>query len=159
MNDDHEFDSTDWREVRNAKMVEWVGDPFAVEYLMIISRAAEFFDDLIDKDKGYTDVEAINILFNLTVDLPSNPFFERYKVALVPVQRAAMNAWVDSIKLERGDEDAGKNLAYVLRWWCIELVMTVVDLLRGRDYLQSVSLEIRNFFTSYETLEEYKGKL
>lgn len=153
-----EFDSTKWREARDAKLLEWTGDPFAVDYLMIISRAAEFFDDLVDRDKSYTNAEAINILFNLTVDLPSNPFFDRYKLHLIPVQRAAMNAWVDSIHLERSD-DSGKNLAYVLRWWCIELVMTVVDILRGREYLQSVSLDIRKFFTAYESLDAYKEKL
>lgn len=153
-----EFDGAEWRKARNAKMLEWTGDPYAVEYLMVISRAAEFFDDLVDRDKDYTDADAIGVLFDLTVDLPSNPFFDRYKAHLVPVQRAAMNAWVDSIQLERSD-DSGKNLAYVLRWWCIELVMTVVDILRGREYLQSVSLDIRKFFTSYESLDAYKEKL
>lgn len=153
------FDTAGWRDRRDAKLMEWVGDAYAIEFLLHISRAAEFFDDLIDRDKPYTDGDAITVLFNLTVDLPQNPFFDRFKSDLVPIMSTALNAWVDSIHMERSGEDTGRNIAYVLRFWCIELVMAVVGILRGREYLQSVSMDIRKFFTFYETLEEYKEKL
>lgn len=153
------FDTSEWRSRRNAKLLEWTGDQQAVDFLMLISRTYEFFDDLVDRDKPYTDEMAISVLFDLTIELPRNPFYLFYKDQLIPVMATAINAWVDSIRLERSGGDTGKNIAYVLRFWCVELVMFTVLLLRGRDYLHSVSLDIRRFFTFYETLEEYKEKL
>lgn len=153
------FDTADWRDRRNEKLLAWTGDQNAVDFLMLISRTYEFFDDLVDRDKPYTDETAIGILFDLTIELPKNPFFLFYQQQLSPVMETAINAWVDSVRLERSNDDTGINIAYVLRFWCIELVMFTVRLLRGRDYLHSVSLDIREFFTFYETLEEYKEKL
>jgi hypothetical protein len=59
--------------------------------------------------------------------------------------------------MEKGS-DHEKTHAYVLRDWYMELLMYVIYLTRGREYMRSVSTEVRAFFMA-ETLEEYKEKL
>ena len=116
------------------------------------------FDDLIDKDKPIEDAHVTRVLFSLFTELPLNPFFDRYKQQLIPILVTGINAWLDANKLEQGTEN-DKVFAYVLRDWYMEFVSYVIYLLRGRDYMREVSMDVRNFFTHHETLEAYREKL
>ena len=97
-------------------------------------------------------------MFSLFTELPLNPFFDRYKQQLIPILVTGINAWLDANKLEQGTEN-DKVFAYVLRDWYMEFVSYVIYLLRGRDYMREVSMDVRNFFTHHETLEAYREKL
>lgn len=153
-----EFDSPTWRIKRNEKLAEWIGDPAAISFLLTIADAAEFFDDVVDADKPLEQGHAQRVLFALVVDLPFNPFFERYKIQLVPIMHTGINAWLDANDLEKGS-DNDKAFAYVLRDWYCELITYVIFLTKGREYMRAVSLEVRMFFTHHESLEAYKEKL
>lgn len=153
-----EFDTFEWQQLRNQKLLEWVVDPHAINFILIFSDACELFDDLIDKDKPIEDAHVTRVLFSLFTELPLNPFFDRYKQQLIPILVTGINAWLDANKLERGTEN-DKVFAYVLRDWYMEFVSYVIYLLRGRDYMREVSMDVRNFFTHHETLEAYREKL
>lgn len=151
-----EFDSPAWRIKRNEKLAEWISDPAAISFFLSVADASEFFDDVVDQDKPLEKGHAERVLFNLLTVLPLNPFFDRFKVQLCPIMHTGINAWLDATAMEK-DYDLQER-AYVLRDWNLELLMHVVYLVRGREYMRSVSLEIRKFFL-HETLEEYREKL
>lgn len=152
------FDTEEWRALRNEKLSEWLQDPYAVEFIVAIGNACEFFDDVVDRDKDLPPAEAYKVLLDLTTQLPFNPFFEQFKGQLVPLLVVCINAWVNANELEQGtDED--KNMAFSLRLSGVELVLMSIYLLRGPEYMQGVSMEVRRLFMFYETLAEYKEKL
>jgi hypothetical protein len=153
-----EFDTPEWQAVRNAKLQEWVQDPNAIRFIIDFADTCELFDDMIDRDKPLEDAHIVRVLFKVLTEIPMNPFFDCFKSQLVPIIITGINAWLDSTELENGS-DNDKVFAYVLRDWYMEFVAYVVYLTRGRDYMRSISMDIRQFFTHHETLEEYKEKM
>lgn len=152
------FDSEEWRGMRNRKLSEWISDPNAIEFVVQFADVCEVFDDLIDKDKPVTDEDLIRVLFAVLTEMPVNPFFDRHKYQLVPVIITGINAWLDANKLERGGPN-DQVFSYVLRDWYMELVALVIYLARGRDQMRAVSLQVREFFTHHESLEDYREGL
>jgi hypothetical protein len=153
-----EFDTLEWRQLRNQKLYEWIGDPNAIGFILAFGDACELFDDIIDRDKPIEDGHAVRVLFSVFTELPLNPFFNTYKLQLIPLLVTGINAWLDANDLEKGT-DNDKVFAYVLRDWYMEFVSFVIYLVRGKDYMRQVSMEVRHFFTHHETLEEYREKL
>lgn len=153
-----EFDTEAWQEARNAKLFEWTQDLNAVRFIVQVSDTGELFDDLIDKDKPITDEHIIRVLFVVLTEMPLNPFFERFKHQLIPVITTGINAWLDANVLEKGSEN-DRVFSYVLRDWYAELIAYVIYLTRGRDFMRTVSMDVRNFFTHHETLEQYREDL
>ena len=153
-----EFDSTEWRANRDAMLMQWFQDISAVKFIIDIGNTAEVWDDLVDKDKEVS-TDDINLAFyTLLIEMPVNPFFDRFKKDLIPLMIAGINAWQDANELEKGS-DNDKAIAYVLRDWYVELVMFVVYLLHGRDRARELSMDIRRFFSQHETLHAYMEKL
>jgi len=153
-----EFDSEGWRKVRNDKLLEWVGDSHAVQFILHMGQVAEVWDDLIDRDKDFDDNHIHSAFWALLIELPLNPFFDRFKGQLIPLMTVGINTWLDSNVMQDGDEEE-QIQAYVLRRWLLELSIYVVYLTRGREYAQQHSLEIRKFFTRYETFADFRAKL
>lgn len=153
-----EFDSLEWQAARDRKLLEWTKDPYAVQFITQFSDTCELFDDLIDKDKPIPEDHVVRVLFIVLTEMPVNPFFDKYKHLLIPVMVTGINAWLDANTLEKGS-DNDKVFAYVLRDWYAELIAYVIYLTRGREYLRTVSLEVRNFFTHHESLEAYRENL
>lgn len=159
INDDgHEYDTLAWQQSRNAKLLEWTGDANAVAFIIQFSDTCELFDDLIDKDKPIPDDHVVRVLFVVLTEMPLNPFFEAYKYQLIPVITTGINAWLDANVLEKGSEN-DRVFSYVLRDWYAELISYVIYLTRGRDYMRAVSMDVRQFFTHHETLEQYREDL
>lgn len=153
-----EYDSTEWRALRNSLLHLWVNDIHAVNFLLTIGNVAEVWDDLIDGDKEVTP-DALNRTFmSVLTQLPLNPFFDKHKFQLVPLMVTGINTWQDSDLLAKGNE-TDKAMAYVLRDWYVELVMFVVYLLHGYDAMRKVSMEARKFFSQHESLQDYMEKL
>ena len=154
-----EFDTPAWCDLRNRKLAEWVPDAHARNFFIAFGDICELFDDVIDRDKPIEDEHAIRVLFTVLVDLPLNPFFNAHKQHLIPLMITGINAWLDANKIEKGGTREQKVFSFVLRDWCMELLSFIIYLQRGRDYMRSVSMEIRHFFTHHETLEEYLEKI
>ena len=154
MAQDPEFDTEAWRDLRDARLREWVGDEGAVEFIRIFGDICEVFDDLWDQDKPVTKADLERTLFNVLVHLPLNPFFSQFRHALCPIIVTGINAWLDANELEKGDRN-DRVFAYVMRDWYMELVSFVVFLTRGQEFMREISPEARRFFTHQETLEQY----
>lgn len=150
------FDSPEWRFLRNENLAVWVQDPAAISFFLTVADASELFDDVVDNDKPIEAGHVERVAFNLLTVLPLNPFFDRFKSQLCPIMHTGINAWLDATAMEKDSNLQARS--YVLRDWNLELLMHVVYLTRGREYMRSVSVEIRKFFL-HETLDEYREKL
>jgi hypothetical protein len=151
------FDTLEWQDLRNEKLRGWVGDPQAIAFFIAFCDACELFDDVVDKDKPVEDAHATRVLFSLLTELPLNPFFEQWKRQIIPIIVTGINAWLDANELEKGSEN-DRVFSYVLRDWYVELLAFVIYVTKGRDYMRSKSMEIRQFFTHHETLPQYLEK-
>jgi hypothetical protein len=153
-----DFDSQSWRKIRDVKMREWIQDEWALKFVLDYSDAVELWDDLIDKDKEIDEQQVMRVFTNLLTAMPLNPFFNQHKSVFIPLIQASINAWFDSLNLEKGS-DNDKAMAYMLRWYSHEAFIYTIFITRGYDYMRSVSLEVRRFFTGHESLDEYRRKL
>lgn len=153
-----EFDTVEWQRARDAKLQEWLQDPWAIQFIVQFGDICELFDDLIDKDKPIRDEHVQRVLWACLTELPLNPWFDKWKTQLIPVIVTGINAWLDANELEQGSADE-QVFSYVLRDWYMELLAYCIYICRGKNYLRSVSMEIRRFFTKHETLDDYRRKL
>lgn len=153
-----EFDTEEWRAIRDQKLLEWTNDAAAVWFVRQFGDICEVFDDLVDKDKPVTDADLARTLFVALTELPVNPFFDRYKTQLIPIIVTGINAWLDANTLEKGSQN-DRVFSYVLRDWYAEVIAYVIYLCRGREYMRQVSMDVRHFFTHHETLEQYRENL
>jgi len=150
------YDSDEWRKFRNRRLRDWVLDRNAVSFLLDIFQIAEVWDAVIDKD-DIPETE-VNRAFQSAIFMPTNPFYMNNFVALQSVMVAGINAWLDSVKLEKENNMTAKAQAYVLRDWYMELINVVIHITRGYGTMRQLSLEIREFFTKHESFENYLGE-
>ena len=78
------FDTPEWRAERDAKMIAWIGQMSAVNWLLDFSNICEFFDDAYDKDKPVTNKVIEQVLYACLVDYPGNSFFQAHSHILTP---------------------------------------------------------------------------
>lgn len=150
------YNSPQWREERDAMLIQHVGDRHAIAFLKALFTVAEVWDDLIDGDKVVA-IEAVNEAFMIAlVAIPSNPFFVTYREQLLPLVITGINTWQDSNKLQHGNL-TDRALAYVLRDWHCEIAAFVVFLLHGPVAMQQFSSNFRHFHMRHEPFEAYIG--
>lgn len=151
-------DSEAWREIRNHKLIEWIGDTNAVSFLLDVFNVGEIWDDLIDGDKPVSHHDISVAFTTALIRLPANPFYQAYQKQLSGCMTSGIHAWLDANEYEKHGTDNDKAYSYVLRVWYMELITLVCELLHGFDYTRAISMDVRRFFT-HETLDEYKEKL
>lgn len=150
-----EYDTPSWRAQRNEKLREWIENEQAVQFVLIYADICEVWDDLIDKDKPIHDDDINRAFLQALVALPANDFFVAHRHQMLPLMVSGINAWMDSTTYEKGGSDHQRVFSYVLRDWYMELVSMVIYITRGWSYLRDVSIEVREFFTHHETLDQY----
>jgi hypothetical protein len=145
-----EFDSTEWREVRNAKLLEWFdGNQSAVDFLVAVSALSELWDDLTDKDKEINQETIDNVFWHALVTLPTNEFFNQYKSFFIPLIIQGINAWKDSLEFEKGTEEQ-RAYALTLRLLGLQLIPMIVTILRGPAAARKMSVESWKFATAHD---------
>lgn len=149
------FDSPQWREKRNELLHGWMkGDADAIDFLLSVFNAAELWDDVVDGDFDKAKDGADRAMLGLLIDLPCNPFFLNNLTALRAGMVIGINAWQDSLLLERRSDAWARTWAYALRDFYMELVPLCAMLVGGYHHMRKISLEAREFFQA-ETLQEY----
>jgi hypothetical protein len=142
------YDSPEWRQARDAKLLEWFGgNQSAVNFLVMLSSIAELWDDLIDGDKLPSKEEIDQIFWGALVELPTNEFFQQNKAFFIPLIIQAITAWRDSTVLEKEGE-RGRAYALTLRDTHLLMAPMIVLLLRGEAAAREVSLEMWKYFTA-----------
>lgn len=152
------WDSAAWRTARDENLRRWLlGDEAAVQCLVMLSNIAETWDDVVDKEE--VDASEVNTAFvQALVLLQGNPFYCKHQYMLMGVVVASINAWLDSIQLEKGATEAERMAAFYLRNFAQELLPLSAFLLGGWEHMRAVSAEARKFFT-HETYAQWEHRL
>lgn len=151
-----EFDSQEWREERDKRLLEWfLGNEDAVRCYVTLSSIGETWDDLIDKDKEITNKEINAAFLNALVFLQNNPFYVSYRAFLEPVLIISINAWFDSDILQKSDNGKWRMLAFYLRNYDSELAQACAFCVGGFEQMRKVSIDIRQLLNpeSYDQWE------
>jgi hypothetical protein len=149
-----EWDSHEWRIARDQQLREWVGDESAVRFFLDFSHFIEIYDDLVDRDKPISAEDINSALFAVLCYMPSNPFFLQHRLTLTPLIFTCINAWADANEFQSGTVSE-KALAYGLKGNAVEVLLSIISITRGVEYMRSVSAEIRRIVMAHETFEEY----
>jgi exosortase/archaeosortase len=149
-----QWDSASWRQLRDAKLMEWLQNPDAVRFFLDLSHFVEIFDDLVDQDKAVSRQDLAHAAFSAIYHIPANPFFNANRATLLPIMFTATNAWLDSNELANGDETE-KAIAYTLKGLGVDVLLACVSITRGIGYLREVSADIRRVFMAHQSFAEY----
>ena len=149
-----EWDSQDWRTMRNTKMMEWLQNADAVRFVLDLSHFTEIFDDYVDQDRTVSKADMTKAVFAVLYHIPANPFFAANRAALLPVMFNCTNAWLDSNELATGDQTE-KALAYTLKGLGVEILLSCIAITRGVDYLRTVSADVRRVIMAHQSFADY----
>ena len=152
-----EFDTPDWRVIRDNKLREWIGNDWAIRWLLQYWDACELFDDLVDRDKEISDSRAIRCLYECLVDMPSNPFFVENAFRLIPIVSAGITDWVNATQLEKNPTEKNLRVSFVMRNAYMNILNTVIEITRGREVMLGLSMDIIDFF-GHDSFEEYSSE-
>lgn len=133
------------------------GQADAIDLCNRLFRASQLFDDLHDGDQAVTKDQVHRLLWDVMVEIPSNPFYQRHFAALQPLIRGMALDWIDSCALERGTEHE-KSIAFVLRDSIGAIVSHCAYLIGGYDHMRTVSVPVRQHIFE-ESLTAYRQGL
>jgi hypothetical protein len=124
--------------------------PAAVDWLLSLYDAFQFFDDVADKDE-ITRESFDKVLWGVFVAMPQNPFFIKEAHQLIPLVGAQILKWQASDKAERGKNADAKS--FVWRAGYFDIVLFSVALIHGPQAANAVSENVMRLYG--ETLEDY----
>lgn len=132
----------------------------AVDFVLMIARVADVWDNLIDKDNPVSD-EAINSAFwLLAVEMPGNAFYREYIDDLRPVMATGILNWMAATRMERDETLPHRaiEIAHVIRYSIADVVMMVALLCGGPEWAAQVGPELR-MRSQRSDLNEYINSL
>ena len=161
-----EFDTPEWRQVRDHKLREWVQDENALAWFLDFAQVCEVIDDLIDRDKAVPDTDISGLLFSTLIEMPLNAFFNAHKSVLCGIIVTGINSWLDANQLQRAEYPEGTKYAemddlikaFSLRDQYMEVLAAIIYITRGQAVMRELSPQIRAFFQS-ESFIDYVRKL
>ena len=103
----------------------------AVEWLMMMWRTIQFFDDVYDQSLPDKQ-DAGRVLWDVLFAMPTNPFFSRNAGMLYPVICNAMLKW--SAANNREADGNVDEQTFVWRASFYDVVLTVVQICYGAEY-------------------------
>lgn len=121
------------------------GNQAAVDYVLMVAKVADVWDDLIDRDTPVSD-EAINAAFwTLAIEIPGNPFYRAHIDDLRPVLATGITNWLIANKIERDDTLPHRaiEIAHVIRYSIADVVLMAALLAGGREWAAEVGPELR----------------
>ena len=169
------FDTPEWRAQRDSLLRSWVANDAAVDWIIDFYTVCEYFDDCYDKDNELDEHRTVRILQKCLVDIPSNNFFQMHSHILIPQISFVITLWQGANWLELFAEEffeakndkkkkineawqkaAFHNLhrSFTLRNVYAMIVITVIELVRGRDVAKNYITPVMDFFGG-ESMKEY----
>lgn len=151
-----EWDSLEWREQRDSKMLEWFnGDPDAVACCIMISQISETWDDIVDN--GSADEKEVELSYvHALIGLELNPFYQANRNMILPLVIISVNGWLDSNKMMKTKNKEDHVKAYVLRNLGLELIPLFAFITGGYEHMRAISQEARNFFV-HDDFDEWEN--
>jgi hypothetical protein len=139
---------------RHTRLLNYLGDESAVEFIELVFDIVDMWDALIDKDEVIEDQTIHNTFMRCLVDLPANSFYQKNFAVLAPQIMLAVNSWLDANELQKGDEQ-DRISAYGLRFVWAQLISTSVSLIKGGSAARAISPEIWRSIASEDNAPEW----
>lgn len=136
------------------------GNQSAVDYVLMVARVADVWDNLVDRDVPVSD-EAINDAFwTLAVEIPGNPFYRAHIDDLRPVLATGITNWLIANKMERDNSLSHRaiEIANVIRYSIADVALMAALLCGGREWAAQVGPELR-LRSQRSDLNEYINSL
>ncbi len=133
------------------------GDIHAARFCEHIFHISQIWDDLIDQDRDVHPQDINRIMWIALLEVPANPFFQKYANDLIPVMRQYIIDWLDANELEKGNSH-DISVAYVLRDSASQLLTQCAYLVGGTAWVNQISLAIRRRIHD-EPITSYADKL
>lgn len=106
-------------------------DRYVAELCDDYFKVAQFWDDLIDRDKELQDDEINQAMEILILRIPSNPFYIAHRDKILPILQVTIYKWYQANKYEATKEHLDK--AYMLRAGIYDLFALCITLIKGLD--------------------------
>ena len=124
--------------------------PAAAEWLLGVWNAIQVLDDAADNDP-IDRKDLHRAIYDLFVDLPSNPFFAHNAMVLLPALSLMVLKWKASDDAERTQRADARS--FVWRAGYYDVVLAAVAAAHGRDEALAVACKVLSLYG--ETLDEY----
>jgi hypothetical protein len=149
-----DFDSSEWRERRNAVLADYLQNTAAVEFFTRLGNFTEVIDDLVDQDKTVNDSEFYDAMRFVLCDMPFNPFYQAFDRELRGQMQLALNSWLESDRLRKTGDRTDAAVAFVLRDVTHEMLLSAGIWLRGYDAAMKEFPAVRKLLTN-DSIDEY----
>lgn len=135
------------------------GNQAAVDYVLMVARVADVWDNLIDRDVPVSNEDINAAFWMLAVDLPRNAFYMEHRDSLLPVMATGILNWMASNALEVGNADGRAiEIAHVIRYSIADVALLAASLCGGMDWAAQVGPELR-MRSQRSDLNEYINSL
>ena len=130
---------------------EWVEDVHAISFIHQVLRLCSIVDHIHDEEgEEFRKPELVELLHLALVEIPTNPFFIRFRLHFTPLLLAGIEQWRGSNSIE------GTEWAYVLRRGIVEIIPMTIYLLHGRLSMEVATDLMRKNEMGIETFAEYR---
>jgi hypothetical protein len=120
------------------------GNDVAAEFLVEITEAAHFFDDLYDNDVVLTRANLLDAMWVVMVALPRNEFYRKFFWELQPLVTNAIINWRVANNLEASPSgETDLRVAFVVRSSYADLIQQTALLCGGPEWAAQVGVEVR----------------
>ncbi len=120
------------------------GNEDAANFLVAMTEAAHFFDDLYDGDTTISKEDILTALWSVMVTLPRNEFYRKFFAELQPLVTNAIINWRVANALEgmpRTETDL--RVAFVVRSSYADLIQQTALICGGPEWAAEVGAEVR----------------
>lgn len=138
------------------------GNQSAVDFVLMLARVADVWDNLIDKDVNVSDESINDAFWTLAIEFPGNAFYRAHIDDLRPVMAAGIVNWLTANRIEcdgsLSQSHRAIEIAHVIRYSIADVVMMVALLCGGREWAAEVGPELR-LRSQRSDLNEYINSL
>ncbi|MCX7173428.1 MAG: hypothetical protein NT159_05820 [Proteobacteria bacterium] len=137
----------------------FTGNQAAVDFVLIVARVADVWDNLIDKDAPVSDKDINDAFWQLAVDLPRNVFYRAHMDEILPVMETGILNWMTANALECDSTNVRAiEIAHVIRYGIADVALLTAALCGGREWAEQVGPELR-MRSQHGDWTEYIGSL
>jgi len=145
---------------RSYMLYAFKGNQSAVDFVLMVARVVDVWDNLIDKDKPVTDKEINDAFWTLAIEMPANAFYRHFADDLRPVMATGIVNWMTANKMERSKEINHRaiEIAHVIRYSIADVALMAALLCGGHEWASEIGPELR-LRSQRSDLNEYINSL
>jgi hypothetical protein len=126
-------------EIQTNKNLWFAGNADAIDLYERLVYVVHAWDDLIDQDKP-ADVN--EMVANLFLYMPTNPFFRRYEVEMRSLFMVGMVSYMAANIMEKSKDEHKIELAHYLRYMIMNMVVFIISVINGPKKAAEILSEI-----------------